>query len=162
MISTDNLKLVLQKLNFIQETEQIFSKKYSNDKTQIKVNFDTKKIIYPKEIIKGDETTCNFSHPENFVVLECVNRLLDKGYKAEHIQLEPRYKLGHDSKSSGKADILVKNQTGEKTYIFIECKTFGSEFNKEWNNMKNDGGQLFSYLYSISKIFDKLLSIKRT
>ena len=145
MISTDNLKLVLQKLNFIQETEQIFSKKYSNDKTQIKVNFDTKKIIYPKEIIKGDETTCNFSHPENFVVLECVNRLLDKGYKAEHIQLEPRYKLGHDSKSSGKADILVKNQTGEKTYIFIECKTFGSEFNKEWNNMKNDGGQLFSY-----------------
>lgn len=145
MISTDNLKLVLHKLNFIQETEQIFSKKYSNDKTQIKVNFDTKKIIYPKEIIKGDETTCNFSHPENFVVLECVNRLLDKGYKAEHIQLEPRYKLGHDSKSSGKADILVKNQTGEKTYIFIECKTFGSEFNKEWNNMKNDGGQLFSY-----------------
>ena len=145
MISTDNLKLVLHKLNFIQETEQIFSKKYSNDKTQIKVNFDTKKIIYPKEIIKGDETTCNFSHPENFVVLECVNRLLDKGYKAEHIQLEPRYRLGHDSKSSGKADILVKNQTGEKTYIFIECKTFGSEFNKEWNNMKNDGGQLFSY-----------------
>lgn len=145
MISTDNLKLVLHKLNFIQETEQIFSKKYSNDKIQIKVNFDTKKIIYPKEIIKGDETTCNFSHPENFVVLECVNRLLDKGYKAEHIQLEPRYKLGHDSKSSGKADILVKNQTGEKTYIFIECKTFGSEFNKEWNNMKNDGGQLFSY-----------------
>ena len=145
MISTDNLKLVLHKLNFIQETEQIFSKKYSNDKIQIKVNFDTKKIIYPKEIIKGDETTCNFSHPENFVVLECVNRLLDKGYKAEHIQLEPRYRLGHDSKSSGKADILVKNQTGEKTYIFIECKTFGSEFNKEWNNMKNDGGQLFSY-----------------
>lgn len=145
MISTDNLKLVLHKLNFIQETEQIFSKKYSNDKIQIKVNFDTKKIIYPKEIIKGDETTCNFSHPENFVVLECVNRLLDKGYKAEHIQLEPRYKLGHGSKSSGKADILVKNQTGEKTYIFIECKTFGSEFNKEWNNMKNDGGQLFSY-----------------
>ena len=145
MISTDNLKLVLHKLNFIQETEQIFSKKYSNDKTQIKVNFDTKKIIYPKEIIKGDETTCNFSHPENFVVLECVNRLLDKGYKAEHIQLEPRYRLGHGSKSSGKADILVKNQTGEKTYIFIECKTFGSEFNKEWNNMKNDGGQLFSY-----------------
>lgn len=145
MISTDNLKLVLHKLNFIQETEQIFSKKYSNDKTQIKVNFDTKKIIYPKEIIKGDETTCNFSHPENFVVLECVNRLLDKGYKAEHIQLEPLYKLGHNSKSSGKADILVKNQTGEKTYIFIECKTFGSEFNKEWNNMKNDGGQLFSY-----------------
>ena len=145
MISTDNLKLVLHKLNFIQETEQIFSKKYSNDKTQIKVNFDTKKIIYPKEIIKGDETTCNFSHPENFVVLECVNRLLDKGYKAEHIQLEPRYRLGHGSKSSGKADILVKNQTGEKTYIFIECKTFGSEFNKEWNNMKNYGGQLFSY-----------------
>lgn len=145
MISTDNLKLVLHKLNFIQETEQIFSKKYSNDKIQIKVNFDTKKIIYPKEIIKGDETTCNFSHPENFVVLECVNRLLDKGYKAEHIQLEPRYRLGHNSKSSGKADILVKNQTGEKTYIFIECKTFGSEFNKEWNNMKNDGGQLFSY-----------------
>lgn len=146
MISVDNLKLVLQQLNFITDDNQIYSKEFANNeaKIQIKVNFTTEKIIYPDEIQKGDETTCNFSHNENFVVLECVNRLLDKGYKAEHIQLEPRYKLGHDSKSSGKADILVKNNQ-DKTYLFIECKTFGGEFTKEWNNMLKDGGQLFSY-----------------
>lgn len=27
----------------------------------------------------------------------------------------------------------------------IECKTFGDEYKKEWNNMNNYGGQLFSY-----------------
>ena len=26
------------------------------------------------------ETTCNFSEPENFVVLECITSLMDKGY----------------------------------------------------------------------------------
>ena len=99
----------------------------------ISVDFKTEKIIYPKEIKKGDETTSNFSGPENFVVLECVNRLLEKGYKAKNIELEPRWRLGRESKKSGKADILVKDEQ-DNDYLIIECKTPGIEFNKEWKN----------------------------
>ena len=142
MITTSNLEKVLEHLGFVKSTD-IYSKSYDN-KTTINIDFKKEKIIYPAEIKKGDETTCNFSHDENFVVLECVDRLLSKGYKAKHIELEPRWRLGRESKTSGKADIVVKNQKG-KTYMIIECKTAGAEFNKEWNNMQKDGGQLFSY-----------------
>ena len=110
----------------------------------ITVNFQTQEIIYPDEITIHDKTTSNFSHPENFVVLECIDRLLSLGYKPKHIELEPKWRLGHDSKSSGKADIIIRAEDGE-IYLIIECKTFGSEFNKEKDNMHRDGGQLFSY-----------------
>lgn len=142
MITKNNLKEVLSSLGF-SKSGDIFSKNYAVG-VDISVDFKTEKIIYPKEIKKGDETTSNFSGPENFVVLECVNRLLEKGYKAKHIELEPRWRLGRESKKSGKADIIVKNHK-DKTYIMIECKTFGNEYKKEWNNMNNYGGQLFSY-----------------
>ncbi|HEE9595859.1 TPA: restriction endonuclease subunit S, partial [Campylobacter jejuni subsp. jejuni] len=91
-------------------------------------------------------TTSNFSHPENFVVFECVHRLLEKGYKAQHLELEPKWNLGRDKKG-GKADILVKDNENNP-YLIIECKTTdfkNSEFIKEWNRMQEDGGQLFSY-----------------
>ena len=58
------------------------------------------KIIYPEN--KGFKvniaTTTNFSEPENFVVLECVNRLLHKGYRPENIELERAWTLGHEQK----------------------------------------------------------------
>ncbi|HEF9827720.1 TPA: N-6 DNA methylase, partial [Campylobacter coli] len=98
------------------------------------------------EIKIHDKTTSNFSHPENFVVFECVHRLLEKGYKAEHLELEPKWNLGRDKKG-GKADILVKDNE-KNPYLIIECKTTdskNSEFIKEWNRMQEDGGQLFSY-----------------
>ncbi|WP_201029865.1 N-6 DNA methylase [Campylobacter fetus] len=141
MITKDNLKQVLQNLNFKQNGE-IYTKTYANN-AEIKVDFKNEKIIYPAELKKGDETTCNFLHPENFVVLECVNRLLEKGYKAINLELEPRWQLGRDAKS-GKADILVKDENA-LPYLIIECKTAGSEFSKEWNKMQNEPSQLISY-----------------
>ena len=89
------------------------------------------------------KTTCNFSQPENFVVLECITRLMDKGYRPEHIELEKEWTLGHSDKG-GFADILVKDADG-KTLFIVECKTAGNEYKKEFNNTLNDGGQLFSY-----------------
>lgn len=46
----------------------------------IRVDFNTENLIYPKEI-KGRERNDGFDAPENFVVFECVNKLLDKGFK---------------------------------------------------------------------------------
>lgn len=109
----------------------------------IEIDFDNQKINYPnlKEI--GRNTTTNFSDEENFVVMECVIRLLKQGYTPSQISLEKAYKLGHNTKS-GNADITVEDNNGTP-FLIIETKTYGDEFNKEWKNTVNDGGQLFSY-----------------
>jgi len=39
-----------------------------------------------------DKTTSNFSSPENFVVFECVHKLLSQGYHPQHIELEKKGK----------------------------------------------------------------------
>ena len=83
------------------------------------------------------------------MVFECVNRLLAKGYKPEHIELEPKWKVGHGA-SGGRADILVKDQE-DKPLLIIECKTEGREFDKAWKDTQNDGGQLFSYAQQIQE-----------
>jgi type I restriction-modification system DNA methylase subunit len=109
----------------------------------VSVDFDNEQLIYPEKVTVNDKTTSNFSHNENFVVFECVCRLLQKGYRPEHIELEPKWQLGRDAKS-GKADIVVKDSQGN-VLIIIECKTAGTEYNKELKNTEEYGGQLFSY-----------------
>lgn len=112
---------------------------------QMNVDVENERLIYPEDegLVVNDKTTSNFSHNENFVVFECVCRLLEKGYRPEHIELEPRWQLGRDGKS-GKADIVVKDEDG-RVLIIIECKTAGAEYNNEIKNTEEYGGQLFSY-----------------
>lgn len=145
MITISIFEKVLETLGFINENN-IYTKHFDNVDCDLKADFTNQKLIYPTE--KGfevnDGTTSNFEHPENFVVFECVCRLLEKGYRPEHIELEPRWSLGHGGKS-GKADICVKNKDGSPYLCIIECKTADGEYKKELSNMKADGGQLFSY-----------------
>lgn len=126
--------------------KNVYFKEYKKFNTCIKVDFNQKKILYPETdgFKVNDRTTCNFDKPENFVVLECINRLLEKGYRPEHLELEKRWNLGHDSKG-GKADICVYDKNGIDMLCIIECKTYGQEYTKELKNTLNDGGQLFSY-----------------
>lgn len=58
----------------------------------IEIDFEKQSIDYGNSIIAESKTTQNFSQPENFVVLECVDRILTKGYKPQNIILE---RLGH-------------------------------------------------------------------
>lgn len=145
MITKDNFSDVLVQLGF-RKKKRIYTKHFDSVDCDLKADFSNKKLIYPED--KGfevnDGTTSNFEHPENFVVFECVNRLFEKGYRPEHIELEPRWSLGHGGKS-GKADICVKNKDGSPYLCIIECKTADTEYKKELSNMKADGGQLFSY-----------------
>lgn len=145
MITPDNFKAVLIDLGFT-ENNKIFEKSFAGSDTSLKVDFKNKKLIYPED--KGftinERQTCNFDKNENFVVFECVHRLLEKGYKPEHIELEPRWKLGHGS-SGGRADILVKDNYG-KSLLIIECKNEGKEYNDAWRKTLQNGGQLFSYV----------------
>lgn len=139
-------------LGFSQEGT-VYTKRYEVAGATLKVDVASEHIFYKESgITVGRETTSNFSEPENFVVLECVDRLLSKGYRAEHIELEPQWKLGHSSKS-GYADIWIRTfgdgrmigtDEDKDSLLIIECKKT-DEFQGAWNDTLEDGAQLFSY-----------------
>lgn len=151
-ISVENIKSLIKKLGYKPEngTNGVYYKKYSNHNNYIiRINFDNERIEYRSEDIDevdgirwGDTTTSNFENSENFVVFECVDRLLEKGYAPKNISLEHKYPLGRDLK--GKLDILVLDNV-QAAFMMIECKTWGTEYTKEQKKMLKDGGQLFSY-----------------
>ena len=141
MIDVSNLKDALKTLGFVAYGD-IYEKVFFEIGCSLKVDFQAKRLIYPNEI-KGRERNDGFDQKENFVVFECVCRLLSKGYRPEHIELEKEWHLGHDAKG-GRADICVSDTSGNMLFI-IECKTWGREYDKALNNTKSDGAQLFSY-----------------
>jgi type I restriction enzyme M protein len=145
MFSNVEIKPLLKALGFTPEEGSLstWAKAYTNHNNyKIKLHIDEEKIDYGNKIILGDKTTCNFKASENFVVLECVNRLLEKGYNPKNITLEKTWATGHGT--SGKLDILVTHDNGA-AYLMIECKTYGVEFDKELKRIFKDGGQLFTY-----------------
>lgn len=143
-LKDDQLKTFARHLGFEAEEgkDGIYRKSYSNhDGYTLRLDFNRQVIEYGDKIIRGDLTTSNFSSSENFVVLECVNRLLEKGYVPQDLTLEQKWPMGRREK--GKLDVLV-HKDGQ-AYLMIECKTWGTEYDKEKNKMLRDGGQLFSY-----------------
>lgn len=162
MISIDNLRQVLDNIGFTYYPDiDAYYQEYGCG-GNITVDFKNKEILYAplddnfkegefpskeKEangFIIHRDTTLNFSANENFVCLVCVHYLMSKDYEPKHIIFEPAFKVGHNNKPSY-GDILVFDKE-YKPLVLIENKTYGSEFNKEWNLMQKNGGQLFSYL----------------
>ena len=140
-----NIESLLRKLGFLPKdgVANVYSKKYSQHKNYaIDVDFSKECIIYGDLISSDCKTTQNFSQKENWVVLECVDRLLEKGYKPQNIILEKTWVAGHGT--SGRLDICVNRDDGSE-YLLIECKTFEKEFKKAVSKMNKDGGQLFTY-----------------
>ena len=129
MITKDNIKKALSVLHFEQDGD-VFIKSYEGVSALLKVDVRNEHFHYKEiGITVGRETTSNFSEPENFVVFECVDRLLSMGYKPEHIELEPTWKIGH-TQQGGYGDIWVRthnNLSGEmvadkESLLIIECK----------------------------------------
>lgn len=151
-INTEKIKKIIKKIGFVPQNGKngIYYKSYiSFDNYTIFVDFINEKIVYDSVenssqtvITVCEKTTSNFSQAENFVVLECVDNLLEKGYPPNCIELEKTYPSGHGR--SGRLDILVKSIDGSP-FLMIECKTWGAEFEKERNKMLKNGGQLFTY-----------------
>ena len=165
-INNSNVKDFLKTLNFDLKAgeENTYFKRYENHNNyEIKIilSKDSKnsKINYGKEIRKDRETTCNFSDKENFVVLECVNRLLEKGYSPTKLYLEKNYRTGRKEGKGIYLDILVLDKE-ENPFLMIECKTFeNKEFEKEKKELRNNGGQLFSYFKNEDKRTTKYLCL---
>jgi type I restriction enzyme M protein len=148
MINESNLPAVLQLLGFKSRGGW---QEWGDAGARVRVNLTSKLIEYPEAagLVVNERQTCNFSMDENFVVLDCVVRLLAKGYRPDNIELEPRWQLGRGS-SGGRADVLVKDNQG-KPLLLIECKTAGAEFKRAWAKTQQDGDQLFSYAQQISE-----------
>ena len=150
------VKAFLKLLGFDSKNGILYQKEYKLQGYTIKADIAKGKIYYrtddkatverqaDDQIQVGDKTTSNFSLPENFVVLECVDRLLNKGYEPNDIHLERRYPSGTGA-SGGKSDVCVYGKDG-KSFLVIECKTWGEEFEKQRKKMNEHGGQVFAYL----------------
>ena len=137
------MKNVAQVIGFQpkENTNAIYIKKYQ-DGYSIEVDFEKQTFHFGGKIKVYEKDFQNITKPEDWVVLECVDRLLNKGYKPENITLEKVYPAGHGF--SGRLDICVTRDDGSE-YLLIECKTYGKEFDKEFARIKKDGGQLFTY-----------------
>ena len=151
MITKDNIKNILSILSFEQNGD-VFTKSYEVVETPLRVDVVNERFYYSEiGITVGRDTTSNFSEPENFVVFECIDRLLSMGYNPKHIELEPSWKIGHTQKG-GYADIWVRTHnslSGEmaadkESLLIIECKR-PEEFDGAWKDTLEDGAQLFSY-----------------
>ena len=149
MITKDNLRDFLSCLGF-QRLDSVLDEMalhIDNINCTIAVDFTNERIVYPDGIEADRNTTKNFSAPENFVVLECIIRLLSQGYKPENIVLEPKTPGGRED-SHFYCDILIRDNE-KRPYMLIECKTMDGkeddEFSKAWKKTLQDGGQLFNY-----------------
>ena len=77
MINLENLRQVLQCIGYVEERDGFYSKYFSNGEV-MSVDFNNERLIYPVGVKAERETTLNFSQDENFVVFECVSRLIEK------------------------------------------------------------------------------------
>lgn len=143
MIQEDNFEYLVKECLKFNKKGKVYQKYYLDVNCEMMVDFENKKLIFPVEIV-GRERNDGFDKPENFVVFECVDRLLTKGYRPEHIELEKAWHLGHDPKS-GRADICIYNEDHSDMLAIIECKTYGKKYDEAYNDTLADGGQLFSY-----------------
>ncbi len=137
--------MALEQLDFVCQGDA-YTKKFADFDCELKADFAKETLVYPesKGFVVNEKQTCNFKASENFVVFECVHRLLCQGYSPKHIELEPKWQVGHGA-SGGRADILVKDNDG-KSLLIIECKTAGNEFNNAWKTTQSRPTQLFSYV----------------
>ncbi len=162
MSENTEIQNFIEELGFTSKNKIQYQKEYKLQNYIIKIDLEKNRIYYrsddrttvervfDKQIQIGDKTTSNFVigkppiEQENFVVLEVVDRLLEKGYLPNDLHLERRYPSGRGA-SGGKSDVCVYGKD-EKALMIIECKTWGNEFEKERNKMEEHGGQLFAYL----------------
>jgi type I restriction enzyme M protein len=89
-VTAEAIKKLIITLGFIPVDGEadVFYKKYTQyNGYALRVDFAKKIIEYADTVFEdtlqitvGSKSTSNFTKQENFVVLECVDRLLEKGY----------------------------------------------------------------------------------
>ncbi len=123
-----------------------FNKKIGNKSTGA-IEYRPENMSKSQGITWDDLCSSNFSKDENFVVLECVNRLLEMKIPPQNIILEKKYPTGT---SDSRPDIIVTEQNSRNTYLLIECKTYGKKYDIECKQTLQKPRQIFSY-YSLDR-----------
>ena len=132
------------KLGFVEETSDNFVKKYS-DSYQINIEAERQEINYGNNFRINNSTPTNLYEHKDFVVLECVNRLLEKGYFRTDLQLI------NDADKVEMPDIIVCDNLGNK-YFAIDCRQWGKDFEKEFANFKKGNSRLLSYYKNFKEV----------
>ncbi len=112
-------------LNFEEISEDIFVKYYNND-YKITIFAENQLIDYGKDIIIKNKNSCEIISHRDLVILECLNRLLDKGINPNEIVI--------NAKIDNEPDIICKDMA-----IFCEAwQEYSDDFhyNKYKYNIK--------------------------
>ena len=128
-------------LRYVETSLDVHEKNYKG--YDIKIFAEQQRVDYGMDIIVNNEASGCLLRHKDFVVLECVDRLLNKGYSPSSITL-----LGD---SSG-PDIVVGD-------IAIYCVAWGSEFKDSLALFKCSDKYKYSLLYT-SRLVSGLLEYK--
>ena len=90
MLTEKNFAAALHEMNFTRLNDNRYEKIFA-DKVIMQADLKSKKLFYPAQIQNHDRNSSFKDSNENLVVFECVNRLLDKGYKPQDIWLEKNW-----------------------------------------------------------------------
>ena len=103
------IKSFLQQLGFETDDFKNYNINIDNYSILICLQIDESNNVINSNIDYGEKikvehgSITNLSKKESIVQLECVVRLLKKGYRPENIELEKTYRLGH--KDKGRLDV---------------------------------------------------------
>lgn len=128
-------------LRFVEDDLDVHTKRYG--KYKITINAEAQSVDYGPEIKVIGEIGEHLTRHKDFVILECIDRLLTKGYSPSEITIN-----GND----GCPDIIVNNTA-------IECEQWGSDYqNKKLSFIPYEGYDV-SILYT-SRLVSGLLEYK--
>ncbi len=131
------------KLGFVEKTTDEYVKAYS-ELYHIDIQAEKQEIYYEANKNTTYEIPTNLYEHKDFVVLECVDRLLEKGYTRKDLHI-----IGNTD-SIEMPDIIVNDKFGIPLFA-IDCRRWGKEFEKELASFKQNKGLLFSYFKKIKK-----------
>ncbi len=131
------------KLGFVEETTDSYTKNYK-DSHRIDIEAE-KQIVNYRFKKKTDDFPNALCEHKDFVILECVNRLLEKGFDPDDLLLTSGT-VKHE-----KPDIIILDKVNIPLIAF-DCKRWGGDFEEELVNVKKGSGLLFSYFKKHKKV----------
>lgn len=130
-------------LRFIEEELDTHTKKYADGYT-ITIHAEKQLADYGCKIVLENEFCGDLTRHKDFVILECVDRLLKKGIKPFDITI---------NRTEGKPDILINNR------IAIFCERWGDDFSAATDELSANDRHAYLAIYT-SRLVSGLLEFK--
>ncbi|MBD3214357.1 MAG: leucine-rich repeat protein [Candidatus Lokiarchaeota archaeon] len=128
---------IFNRFRFIEKDTGYFIKNYNN-KFTISIDIDNYSIDYGENSYLQYKSPSKILKHKDIVILDCVDKLLRKGYDREDIVIIA------DAKSDEIPNILLMNQSGTH-YVAFNCYRWGEKFENALSNFKKKIGSLFNY-----------------